>query len=285
MAAAAAGLSPGWRRAALSIGHSADSLRPVGSTAAAAVLGTLETPLPAAAMGLIDAHNRPLVRLLHDAMSLGDGDAEALLSGANLAAIDGEVLQFERAAALGGGLFRIERLRRGLFGTDGMGAHDAGAPFVLLESDRLRLLEGIEVAAGRDLHAAAIGVGDDAAASASIAVTGRAALPYAPVHLRARFGEDGALRIDWIRRSRLGADWSLLVEPPLGEESERYRLLCLASDGTQLLQRETEGPGCELSPELIDAWRASGVASLRLALRQIGRNGLSPPAGITVSLT
>ena len=46
--------------------------------------------------------------------------------------------------------------------------------------------------------------------------------PYAPAHLRAeRSGDEVGL--SWVRRTRFGGDdWE--IEPPLNEETERYRV-------------------------------------------------------------
>ncbi len=283
---AAAGLSPGWRRAALLIGNSGDSLRAIGSTAPAAVMGVLFNPLPAAAEGLIDRRNEPEIELLHGGMILGDADRDRLLSGANLAAIGSEVVQFERAVPTGDRRYRLQGLHRGLFGSENLdGGHETGAPFLLLQRDRLRLVEGSEVAAGRLLHVAATGIGDDASAIAQLPLTGRAALPYAPAHLSARWTPAGDLALRWIRRSRLGADWSLVVEPPLGEETEGYHIEIASRSGTVLLAVTSPSAGSTLSGAVIDGWRSSGEESIRIAVRQTGRNGLSPPTSIQISLT
>ena len=50
-----------------------------------------------------------------------------------------------------------------------------------------------------------------------------ASRPWSPVHLRGRKLAGGGVRLRWIRRSRLGGD-SWEGEPPLAEESERYRV-------------------------------------------------------------
>ncbi|WP_420606226.1 phage tail protein [Novosphingopyxis sp.] len=284
VAAAAAGLSPGWRRAALSIGNGGDSLRPIGVTAPAAVMGVLEYPLAATPPGLVDARSRPVVRLLNPEMTLRDADRAALLTGANIAAIGGEVLQFERAVALGETLYRLERLYRGLYGTEAHGDHAAGGTFLLLQRDRLRLLEGPEIAAGLPLSAAALGIADERAVMASVAITGRAALPFAPVHFTAEPLPGGALRLRWVRRSRLGAEWSLSVEPPLGEDTELYRLSATDDAGTPLAQWETASPQCVAVGTMLGDWREGGVDRLHFAVRQVGRGGLSPAAHIAVSL-
>ena len=55
--------------------------------------------------------------------------------------------------------------------------------------------------------------------------------PYAPAHLRAkRSGDD--VNLSWVRRTRFGGDdWE--IEPPLNEETERYRVTVEANGETR----------------------------------------------------
>ncbi len=276
VAVAATGAQAGWRRAALSIGPSLDALRPIGPTAPAAIMGVLETALPAGSIGLIDDRQGVVVRLVRDA-ALGDADREALFAGTNLASIGGEVVQFERAVALGNGRYRLERFHRRLFGSTAEDAA-AGAEFLCLEMGRMRLLDEPEVAPGLPLFVTAVGVGDEAAVVGSLSVLGRATLPLSPVHLAAVPQSDGDLRIVWMRRSRLGSDWSLQVEPPLGEDRERYRLSIADAEGSVLLERECDAPELVIAESTITDWKNHGHVAVAITARQIGRHGLSPAA-------
>lgn len=115
---AAAGASPGWRRAALlaSLDDGA-SWAAVGATAAPAVIGTAATALGEASEALFDTAHAVEIELLHDAMLLEDADDARLLAGANLAVLGDELIQFGRAEPLGGARWRLSRLVRGRRGT------------------------------------------------------------------------------------------------------------------------------------------------------------------------
>lgn len=58
-----------------------------------------------------------------------------------------------------------------------------------------------------------------------------------PVDLRAEIQVDGALSLAWTRRSRLGWSWPG-DEPPLGENSERYRVTVEGSAATLTVQAQ-----------------------------------------------
>ena len=150
---------------------------------------------------------------------------DAVLGGANLAVIGGELIQFRDADPIGPGRFRLSTLLRGRFGTEQFsGAHAVGEDFVLLDPARLfQVKPGVLPLGGRALIKA---VGPLEAAgsvmSREIIVSGANLRPFAPAHLKAARGGDGSIDFRWTRRSRLGFDWLDGSDAPLGEESERY---------------------------------------------------------------
>jgi hypothetical protein len=237
---AAAGESPGWRRAALSVSvDGGASWQDVGSTAPPAVMGVaLDAPLPAGS-ALFDMVSSLDVELLNDAMWLEGRSDDALVAGANLAAVGGELIQFGAVEALGERRFRLSRLLRGRRGTEwAAGGHEAGEAFTLIARDTLI---AIEAPAGVEVQLMASGVGDVDAASASRVVEAEVLRPPSPVHLTAVEAPDGSLIISWIRRSRQGWAWTDGVETPLGEEAERYRLTVAGPDFERTV--ETSAPG------------------------------------------
>ena len=280
---AAAGASAGWRSAALSMGNSPDSLRPIGPTALPATFGVLVDSLETAKANLIHYHRPARVRLLRKDMMLGNADEEALFAGANMAAIGSEIVQFETAVRDDAGCYVLSGLRRGLFGSEAMEAHPANTSFLMLQREQLHILEGPDVAAGLPLTVAASGVGDEGAALASFDVAGTASLPLRPVHCHAQW-QSGGLAVRWIRRSRLGADWSATVEPPMGEDSEAYRVEIVSESDGLLATWRVDAPRLLVQRVLLDQWRSDGVAEVTVVIRQIGRNGLSPDAHIAVSI-
>ncbi|GAA5079338.1 glycoside hydrolase TIM-barrel-like domain-containing protein [Roseibacterium beibuensis] len=208
-----------------------------------AVAGTLETPLFAAKPGIWDRSGAVRVRIATGALS--SAEAEAVLNGANLAAIgasDGagwEVIQFRDATLVGPEVWEIGLRLRGQQGTD------ADMPPIWPEGSLFVLLDG---AVGQvDLPASARGLArywrvgparralDDASYTEKVlAFEGVGLRPYSPAHLRSR--RVGAGReVTWIRRSRIDADSWEGLDVPLGEASEMYLVRIVDAGG---LRRE-----------------------------------------------
>jgi hypothetical protein len=225
--AAAAGASPGWRRATLTASFDGGaSWRAAGPTAAPAVTGTTLDALGEAGSALFDLWGEVSVELASEAMWLESRTDDALVAGANLALVGDELIQFGLADALGGRRFRLSRLLRGRRGTEwAAGTHLAGERFVLIETDALAAIEAPAGGIGGSARLLAAGIGDPPeGAAAELAIEGASLQPPAPVHLRASETPGGDLMIRWIRRSRRGWAWASGSDMSLGEEIERYRV-------------------------------------------------------------
>jgi hypothetical protein len=232
----ATGEGAGWRQATLlySLDDGA-SWTAAGVTAAPATIGRIEI-LPAAASALLaDRRSRAVVVLRRSDMTLGDADAASLARGGNLALLGDELLQFERAAPLGGGRWALTGLYRGLRGTEAaIGTQAAGDRFVLIEPEAVATIDLPVAAIGRRLRLLASGVGDaDGPVETAVAITGASVAPPAPVHAVAETQGDRGLAIRWTRRSRAGWAWSDGVDAPLVEEAEAYQLTLTAADGSR----------------------------------------------------
>jgi hypothetical protein len=223
---AAAGVEAGWRRAELSSSFDGGgSWSAAGTTAPPAVLGTALSVPDAAGAALIDERNHAVVELLNDAMWLESRSDSALASGANLAVLGEELIQFGVAEPLGGRRFRLSRLLRGRRGTEwAAGLHSAGDPFATIEAGSLAVVEAPLGALGGEARLLATGLGDPQGVLAVREVAGESMRPPSPVHLRARRLANGDLALSWVRRSRNGWVWLSGGDTPLGEESEAYRL-------------------------------------------------------------
>jgi putative tail protein len=278
---AAAGAEAGWRRAALSASFDLGaSWQAAGATAAPAALGTAATALAPAGSALFDRESAVEVALASEAMWLESRSDDALVDGANLAALGGELIQFGEAEPLGGGRFLLSRLLRGRRGTEHAAAsHAAGEDFVLIEPDRLAALEAPAGSIGGEARIMASGVGDVAeAALAAAAIEGAALRPPSPVHLEAVETGAGDLIIRWVRRSRQGWAWLSGADTPLAEEAERYRLVI-------------SGPGFERIVEPATPFHlyaaaeraADGGGPLTLSVTQAGTFAASRPASISLS--
>src|SRR5439155_26030774 len=214
------------------------SWQAAGSTAAPAVIGTVQTLPSDGTSALFDASGVIEVALRNDEMWLESRTDAALAGGANLALIGEELVQFAGAEPLGDRRFRLSRLLRGRRGTEwAADRHVAGEPFVLIEASTLAAIEPPLSALGAQILVQPHGIGDaDDAPAAGRLFEGESLRPPAPVHLRAEVQADGAIRLSWVRRSRSGWLWMSGSDTPLGEEREAYRLIFAGSGGSRVFE-------------------------------------------------
>ena len=275
---AAAGVSPGWRRAALSVSLDGGARwTPIGPAAAPATLGWIAMPPARAPATLADHVNTLEVVLANDAMTLADADAAALDGGANLVMAGDELLQFGRAERIDATRWRLSDLWRGRRGTERFcGLQAPGDRFVLLDSYTLASCDMPASAMGSEVQVMAAGPGDsDAPPVSSTVVSGASIAPPSPVHLRATERADGGLALSWVRRSRQGWRWSDDLDVPLGEESERYAVR-RSGDG----ERDAGvGVGAQ---GLILAAPDRPAAGATISVVQMGTHVASAPATITL---
>ncbi len=243
----------------------AGGTEPIGPSAPAAALGTVEVP-PAGTGALLFDRTSRLVVALPPAADLMDADADRLSAGANAALVGDEIVQWARAEPLGGGRWALTGLLRGRRGTEAaIGTARAGDRFVALDA---ATLQPLPADAGGALRVLAVPAGRDAAvaeAGATIGVGGP--LPLSPVHPSARERADGGLLLGWVRRSRAGWAWRDGADAPLAEERERY--LVTLSDGRSI---EVGEPRLALAA----AERVAGDRAF--SVRQLGTHGRSEAA-------
>lgn len=272
IAVVAAGTGDGWRRAVLQTSRDGGgSWHPAGGTAAPGVVGEVVTGTGAGPRTLTDRTATIEVLLAHPGMMLADADPSALDSGANLARLGGELVQFAQAEPLGGGLWRLRDLWRGRRGSDA-GPIVEGAPFTLLDPDTVLLLPLMGVP-GDPVQLLASGTGDAEAVTASVTLSGASVLPPAPVRLTARRGDAG-VTLRWRRRSRGDWRWRDGVDVALGEEGESYVVTLAVMEGSR--SQEVGSPMLFLPAADLPA------GPMTVAVRQRGTHGLSPAATITI---
>ncbi|MDP4891404.1 MAG: host specificity protein, partial [Cypionkella sp.] len=198
----------------------------------AATIGLTQTPLARARFGLWD--RGPALRLRIETGTLSSTTPEAVLGGANLAAIgDGsaqnwELFQFASATLVGPKTYDISLRLRGQLGSDALmpAVWPAGSTFVLLDAALQQIdlpLSARGLARSYRFVAADRGYDDLSAVGLTQAFDGIGLRPYAVVHLRAAKTAD-ALGLSWVRRSRIDGDSWQSVEVPLGEDNEAYLL-------------------------------------------------------------
>lgn len=277
---AGAGDNEGWRGAdSWFVATPGSEPVPVGLVRPAAALGMLTEPLAAGSETLFDLANRIVVTLVHPGMTLESVDDARLLSGANRAMIGDEILQFGIAEALDPGVWRLSRLLRGRAGTESA-LHASSAAFVLLDDAALTMLPGDLANAAESGAALLQWASRGRSEMTDVAVPGaaRALQPLAPVH--GRIGSDGAggAIVDWVRRSRVDAEWRDYVDQPLGEGREAWRIA---------LSPPVAGVGPWERSEPALAISAADLAAIPPAhgieIRQIGDFSVSPPLALPLT--
>jgi len=165
-----------------------------------------------------------------------------------------------------------------------MAEHAIGDRFVLIEAGSLLAWDVPAAKIGAGLSVIASGVGDGAGVETGLSLIGRNVRPPAPVHLRMEQLSDGTLRFGWTRRSRIGWSWIDGADVPLGEESERYRLVIEPSVGVSRTVEATS-PSYDYDPAQQSADGAGGATAVTIRVSQIGSIAAAlPEATRTFSL-
>ncbi|KKB81275.1 hypothetical protein VW35_03945 [Devosia soli] len=237
-----------------------------------ALMGEVVQGISAGPASLWDRSSDLTVKLY--AGHVADGAEAAVLAGSNRLAIetdagDWEVIGFAEAELVEPGQYRLQKLLRGLLGTDwAMGPVSAGRRVLVLDGrvatlsvDAGRLGESrtVEAYAGpHDLVGQSLTMGADLAP----------ALPLSPVHLRAKRLASGDVALSWMRRSRADDDGWGLAEPGLEHAPERYRVEIF--DGVALkrgFETDVAGLSYGLAEQLLDF--GTPAASFRFTVAQV----------------
>lgn len=172
-----------------------------------------------------DEANEPLIRLDNPNHSLSGETTEAVLNGANVAWIGGEIIQFQQAVLEGNGSYRLSGLLRGRRGTErNVSDHGAAEVFVLLSQTTIRAAVFNFSDIGQTHHYKAVTSGSRVEDVSPVSHTFGAEILkcFAPVHAQGSRDSTGTLTLKWIRRSRVGGDWMDNTDIPLGELYEKY---------------------------------------------------------------
>ena len=211
----------------------------------AGVVGLTETELPAARPGIWDRGTPLRVRLFGGAFA--SATDLAVLNGANALAIgdgegDWEILQFARAELIGPRLWALSRLLRGQAGTEALmpPVWPAGSRVVLLDAAAVQVpLAASMIGINRVMRFGPAQRPPDDPAFRQVERVFRAVglRPYAPAHLRARRRVPEGIDLTWIRRTRSEGDRWDMIDAPLGEAVERYRVRVVSGGA---VRREVE---------------------------------------------
>lgn len=240
-----------------------------------AILGETLDPLPPGPVWRLDRARALRVRL--DGGALRSVSLEAMLGGANRIALSGaggwEIVGFQSAELVASGVYRLSTLLRGLGGDEALAgrALPAGATAVILDEALVPLAAGVsQIGAPTQWRALAAGrdAADPLAAQFTLTPTAKALSPYAPVRPAARRGAEG-VTIRFLRRGRRDADSWELVDIPLGEEREAYRVEIYAG---ATLRRTLDATSAALLYAAADESADFGAPQTSLSLRiaQVG---------------
>jgi hypothetical protein len=275
VAIAAAGTGPGWRSAALSqvVGNQSLDL---GQTAPPAVIGYAQNILLPHSPRLVDRDNILEINVSHARMNVPLAPTNGLIW------IEGEIIRYQSATALSATRYQLSKLERGLYGTENrIGGHQIGDRCVLLDQDRLRVLEVEAREIGNAHLYTALGVGDDDPVNAGLSDIGRAIRPFAPIHGRYVLRSDGGIDLRWSRRARVDFGWADGVDHPLVEDTEGYSI-SLLNAGQILAQWEAAEPHLQINAAAWMQLLLSIGPDCVMQIRQIGRFAISAPLIIPV---
>lgn len=279
--ALASSSSPAWPGASLQLDTGDGSLLPLGPTGRArATIGTATTVLPTASPLLFDRHSQIDVTLVADDLDLANATMRQLAIGANRAVLGAEIIQFARAAPLGGGSWRLSGLWRGRGGTEhAISAHEAGERFILLDGSGIAL-DPATIGAAPTAQIIALGMADAEPVTSSIALRGIALRPLAPVHGGWSRQEDGNYRLSWTRRGRGSWLWLDGVDTPLIEQAENYDITFGQTGAIHARWNATE-PSLAFSAAELDSLHQN-MAQGRFEIRQRGDWALSEPLAVAL---
>jgi hypothetical protein len=179
--------------------------------------------------------------------------------------------------------YRLSGFDRGLFDTAGFSAaHAIGDRFVLLDSERLKIVDYEGRLIGQNATFNALGVGDIEPATASLLSIGRAIQPLAPVHGRMTLVPSGDLNLSWFRRARVDFGWVDGVDQPLIEDRESYTIT-LVNAGQSLNNWTVDAPQLAIAASSWASLLPATQADFHFEIRQIGRHALSNPLIIAIT--
>ena len=271
---AASTAAPGWRPQLVdvAVGPQRFATRTAGRKAK---LGRALNALAASDPSLIDRANSVEVELIDSAQWLVSCDDDALATGANAAMIGGELIQFGEAVPNGPGRFILSKLARGRSGTESaIARHLADERFLLIEPHAFREISLPTWSMG----AVAIATTVEWGTSVTQQIAGARLRPLPPCDLQVTQSTTDDLHVSWVRRSRAG-HWLDLVDAPLGEAREAYRISVAGAGG--VLERSSTAPEIVFT-SAETAFVGTGPATIQVS--QVGDWASSNPVEISVNL-
>jgi len=215
-----------WDGAGLFISRDNDqTYTQIDFTSSDAVSGIVENILADGPTAYWDDANDILVRLDNPSHSLFGETIDAVLNGANVAWVGGEIIQFQQAVLQLDGSYRLSGLLRGRRGTErNVNGHGTAEVFILLTQVTVNTggMNFSDIGNIYQFKTVTSGSRVEDASPINHTFTAEVLKCFSPVHAQGSRDSAGTLTLNWVRRSRVGGDWMDNADVPLGELYEKY---------------------------------------------------------------
>jgi hypothetical protein len=228
-------------------------------------IGATATALAGHVSSLTDRTNTVRVVFPYVVTGLGSVTELEMLAGANRLMIGSELIGFATVSAVGGGVYDLSVLLRGLSGTEWASTHVSGEQVVLLDNI-IGLSEAITgLNATRYFKGVSLGETLDDATAQSMVGTGVRIKPISPVHIAGTRDGSNNLTLTWFRRARVDADWRDGVETPLDEPVEAYEVdIIVSSAVVRTISSSTAAASYSASEQVSDGITPGDPVSVRV---------------------
>ncbi len=235
-----------WNAATLSVSRDGGATyKPVSSSTALAVVGTLTNVLPSGPALYFDDANEIDVVLDSPLDALSSASDDALLGPAyaNTAVVGQELIQFGTATQIDARTWKLTHLLRARMGTEWAMVHSSGDRFVLLDQSTAQWMSSGQSDRNLPLLYKAQTYGSSANTLAiSFSETGETMRPLSPVGVTGTDQPNGDLIITWFRRARHNTAWIDGIDVPLDEPVESYDLDFIAPNGSVIRTTNVAAP-------------------------------------------
>ena len=265
---AACGISDGWKGASVVREMSSGDDSVLLALDKPSIIGSAVTALSAGTTEMFDERNTVDIALLGSG-TLASADELTVLSGANVAVLGDEVIQFKNATQLSAGSYRLSGLLRGRLGTEStVGGHAIGERFVLLDDTVIPLVLPVSNN-GQTWTLRAVTNGDSmtTGTESAFTISAETLKPLSPVDPTAiRNAGSGDITFSWVRRARIDGGLRDYVDVPLMEQSELYDVVVMSGGAA------------------VRTWQVTSPSVVYSAAEQLADFGVAA-SGLTVTIT
>ncbi len=215
----------------------------VMSTTKAATIGATSDALGDFDGGNVFDYENPITVTLTSGSALTSYTQLQVLNGAGAFALGihgrWEIIQYKTATLISENVYTLSGLLRGRRGTEwAMSTHQAGDIFVMLNTTTINRSNPGTAEIGLSRIYKAVTTRDSLSNTASTSFTNSAVglKPFSPVHLTGSRDGSNNLTINWVRRSRIGAEWRDYVDIQIGESTLNFDVEIWDNTYTTLLR-------------------------------------------------